>query len=104
MKQAILDLISSKRNLIALFTAIADIAILFGFGIPAPVAQHLATLISIIGGVLVAAYSYKETGAKRDSELAMMYGVDPKELIKALEAARELKQVIAEESPAVQDE
>jgi hypothetical protein len=104
MKQAILDLLSSKRNLIALFTAIADVAILFGFGIPAPVASQLATLISILGGVLVAAYSYKETGAKRESELAMMYGVDPKELLKALEAAKELKDVIKEESPAVKME
>ena len=66
MKKAMLDLLGSKRALIALATAGADILILTGLPIDPTAAVRLATAISTISGILIAAYSVSETGSKAE--------------------------------------
>jgi len=75
MLDSILTLLTSKRSMIALLTAIVDVLIYFGLGIDITIADKLATLITTLGGLLIAGISASDTG----KALGKPPGVDHKD-------------------------
>lgn len=62
MTDSIKTLLTSKRSLVAVLTALFDILILFGLSLDPELADKLATLVTTIGGVLIAGISASDHG------------------------------------------
>lgn len=75
MADSLKTLLTSKRAMVAVLTAVIDVLLLLGvMGIPEQTAETLATLVTTIGGVLIAGISASDTG----TALTMPANVDHK--------------------------
>ena len=64
MLESIKTLLTSKRAMVAFMVALFDILIMLGVGGLSPeLAESIATLVTTIGGVLIAGISASDTGA-----------------------------------------
>lgn len=64
MFESLLTIATSKRAMVTLVTAVLDVLVLlFGKEFPEGAAEVLATLITTMGGILVAAYTHTDAGA-----------------------------------------
>lgn len=62
MWEAIKTLLTSKRALVAFLTAALDVLLLLGLDIDPALAETVATLVTTIGGVLIAGISASDHG------------------------------------------
>jgi hypothetical protein len=75
MWESVKTLLTSKRAMVALLTALVDALLLFGLALPPTTAEVLATLVTTIGAVLIAGISASDTG----KALTMPAGVGHKD-------------------------
>ncbi len=74
MIDSILTLLTSKRAMVALLVAIFDLLVLLGLNLDPALAETLATLFTIIGGILIAGISASDHG----KALSQPNGIDHK--------------------------
>ncbi len=63
MLNSIKTLLTSKRALLAFLIAVFDVVVLLGGEVPPELAESLATLVTTLGGVLIAGISHSDHGA-----------------------------------------
>ena len=62
MLQSIVTLATSKRFIVAVSTALVDVAVIFGLDLPPEAADKLSTLLTALGGVVVLGISVSDHG------------------------------------------
>lgn len=62
MKASIITLLTSKRAMVAVLTACADVLVLFGLNLDPVLAEQLATLVTTVAGVLIGGISLSDAG------------------------------------------
>ena len=62
MGESLSRLLKSKRSIIALVTLLADLAVIFGLEVPAETQQLIVTVVTSLGGMLIAGRSVSDHG------------------------------------------